>query len=82
MPAITMLLVMRRVPNRPLTYLGMADAAALVAHLGIAEADVVGYSMGGGLAIQLDVRHPQLVRALLLISARTAATGGSPSGWR
>src|SRR6185312_8816339 len=42
--------------DRPLTYEGMADdAAALLAHLVIAEADVVGFSMGGGVAIQLAV---------------------------
>ena len=56
--------------DRPLTYEGMADdAAALLDHLGIAQADVVGYSMGGGAAIQLAIRHPQLVRTLVPISA-------------
>ena len=56
--------------DRPLTYEGMADdAAALLGHLGIAQADVVGYSMGGCAAIQLAIRHPQLVRALVPISA-------------
>ena len=56
--------------DRPLSYQGMADdAAALLAHLGIDRADVVGYSMGGGVALQLTIRHPQLVRALVPISA-------------
>jgi pimeloyl-ACP methyl ester carboxylesterase len=56
--------------DRPLTYEGMADdAAGLLAHLAIPRADVVGYSMGGGVAIQLAVRHPQVVRALVPISA-------------
>jgi pimeloyl-ACP methyl ester carboxylesterase len=56
--------------DRPLSYESMADdAAALLAHLGIAQADVVGFSMGGGVAIQLAVRHPQLVRTLVPISA-------------
>jgi pimeloyl-ACP methyl ester carboxylesterase len=56
--------------ERPLSYEGMADdAAALLDHLGIAQADVVGFSMGGGTAIQLAVRHPRLVRALVPISA-------------
>ena len=56
--------------ERPLTYEGMADdAAALLDHLGIAQADVVGFSMGGGTAIQLAIRHPQLVRTLVPISA-------------
>ena len=34
------------------------DTAALLAHLGIDSADVVGYSMGGGVALQLAIRHP------------------------
>ena len=56
--------------DRPLTYQGMADdAAALLAHLAIARADVVGYSMGGAVAIQLAIRHPQVVHALVPISA-------------
>jgi pimeloyl-ACP methyl ester carboxylesterase len=56
--------------DRPLTYEGMADdAAALLGHLGVAQADVVGFSMGGGTAIQVAVRHPQVVRALVPISA-------------
>jgi pimeloyl-ACP methyl ester carboxylesterase len=56
--------------DRPLTYEGMADdAAGLLDHLGIGQADVVGFSMGGGAAIQLAVRHPRLVRALVPISA-------------
>ena len=56
--------------DRPLTYEGMADdAAALLGHLGIARADVVGYSMGGCAAIQVAIRHPRLVRTLVPISA-------------
>ena len=56
--------------DRPLTYEGMADdAAALLGHLGVAQADVVGYSMGGCAAIQIAIRHPQLVRALVTMSA-------------
>jgi pimeloyl-ACP methyl ester carboxylesterase len=56
--------------DRPITYEGMADdAAALLDHLGIARVDVVGFSMGGGAALQLAVRHPQVLRALVSISA-------------
>ena len=56
--------------DRPLSYESMADdAAALLGHLGVSQADVVGFSMGGGVAIQVAVRHPQLVRTLVPISA-------------
>src|SRR6266540_3977043 len=44
--------------DRPITYEQMADdAAALLRHLGIGNADVYGYSLGGGVALQLAIRH-------------------------
>src|SRR5881398_2067599 len=55
--------------DRPLTYEQMADdTAALARHLEIDNADVFGYSMGGGVALQLAIRHPSLVRKLVLVS--------------
>jgi len=56
--------------DRPITYEQMADdTAALMHHLELGQADVVGYSMGGGIALQLAVRHPELVRRLVVASA-------------
>jgi pimeloyl-ACP methyl ester carboxylesterase len=56
--------------DRPLSYEQMADdVAALIRHLGHEQADVVGYSMGGGTALQLAIRHPELVRRLVVASA-------------
>ena len=56
--------------DRPITYEQMADdTAALLQHLGIAEADVFGYSMGGGIALLLAIRHPEVVRRLVVASA-------------
>lgn len=56
--------------DRPITYERMADdTAALARHLGIDNVDIVGYSMGGGIALQLALRHPALVRKLVLASA-------------
>jgi pimeloyl-ACP methyl ester carboxylesterase len=56
--------------DRPITYEAMADdSAALLRHLGIERADVFGYSMGGGIALQLAIRHPELVRRLVVASA-------------
>jgi pimeloyl-ACP methyl ester carboxylesterase len=62
--------------DRPLTYEQMADdTAALAHHLGIDNADVVGYSMGGGIALQLAIRHPALVRKLVVASASFTSDG-------
>jgi pimeloyl-ACP methyl ester carboxylesterase len=56
--------------DRPITYEQMADdTAALARHLEIERADVVGYSMGGGIALQMAIRHPSLVRRLVVASA-------------
>lgn len=56
--------------DRPLTYEQMADdVAALVRHLEIEEADVFGFSMGGGVALQVAIRHPEVVRRLVVVSA-------------
>ena len=45
------------------------DLATVLRELGYAQVDVLGYSMGGGVAFQLAVQHPQLVRRLALVSA-------------
>lgn len=56
--------------DRPIDLRLMADdIAALIEHLGLDKADVVGYSLGGGVALQLAVRHPEKVRRLVLVSA-------------
>jgi pimeloyl-ACP methyl ester carboxylesterase len=55
--------------DRPLTTRQMAaDTAALLRHLGIEQADLFGYSMGSGIALQLAVDHPELVRKLAVAS--------------
>ena len=65
--------------DRPITYEGMADdVAALLRHLGIDEADVFGYSMGGGAALQLAIRHPGSVRRLVVASASYTSDGMQP----
>lgn len=49
--------------DRPLSCEQMADgAAALLRRLGIARADILGYSMGGTTAVEIGIRHPRLVR--------------------
>jgi pimeloyl-ACP methyl ester carboxylesterase len=56
--------------DRPITYEGMADdMAGLVRHLELDEIDVVGYSMGGGIGLQMAISHADLVRRAALASA-------------
>ena len=67
------------VADRPITYEGMADdVAALLRHLGIDEADAFGFSMGGGVALQLAIRHPDSVRRLVVASASYTSDGMQP----
>ncbi len=48
--------------DRPLRFESMADdIAALVRHLGFERTDVLGYSLGGGVALQTAIRHPEHV---------------------
>jgi pimeloyl-ACP methyl ester carboxylesterase len=55
--------------DRELRFEHMADdTAALLAHLGIEQTDVFGYSLGGSVALHLALRHPGLVRKLALAS--------------
>jgi pimeloyl-ACP methyl ester carboxylesterase len=65
--------------DRPLTYEQMADdVAALIGHLGIEQAGVFGYSMGGGVALQVALRHPEVVRKLVVASASYTSEGMYP----
>jgi pimeloyl-ACP methyl ester carboxylesterase len=45
------------------------DVAALLDHLKIPRADVIGYSMGGEVAMQCAIRHPEKIRKVVVISA-------------
>lgn len=63
--------------DRPLSYEAMADdIAALMNYLKINKADVMGYSLGGGVALQMVFRHPELVGKLIVVS-----TPFSQDGW-
>ena len=63
--------------DRPLSYEQMSDdTAALLRHLDIQQADVFGYSFGGGVGVQLAVRHPGVVRKLVF----AGGTSYSPEG--
>jgi pimeloyl-ACP methyl ester carboxylesterase len=56
--------------DRPIDVRLMADdIAALIDHLGLDRPDVVGYSLGGGVALQTALRHPAKIRRLVSASA-------------
>ena len=66
-------------PARECTLEQMADdVAALIWELGVAPADVVGFSMGSGAALQLAIRHPEAVRRLVVISGSYRHDGMQP----
>ncbi len=44
------------------------DTAELLQQLNIGNADFFGYSLGAGIAVQMALRHPQLVRKLVVAS--------------
>jgi pimeloyl-ACP methyl ester carboxylesterase len=68
--------------DRPLSYEQMADdVAALLRHLEIEEADIFGYSMGGGVALQVAIRHPEVVRKLVPASTSYTSDGVYPEVW-
>jgi pimeloyl-ACP methyl ester carboxylesterase len=65
--------------DRPLSMEQMADdTAAALDQLGAAPADVLGYSMGAGVALRLAVRHPDVVRRLVLASVTYRLDGVHP----
>ncbi|WP_320066818.1 alpha/beta hydrolase [Micromonospora sp. RTGN7] len=65
--------------DRPLRYESMADdVAALIRQLGLGETDVLGYSLGGGVALRLAIQHPELVRRLVLVSTPCRRQGWYP----
>lgn len=55
--------------DRPLSVELMADdLAALIKHLKLDRPDVMGYSLGGGVALQLAIKHPELLGKLVVVS--------------
>jgi pimeloyl-ACP methyl ester carboxylesterase len=65
--------------DRPLSTPQMADdVAAALRHLGIEQADILGYSMGSDVALHFVVRHPEMVRKLVLMSASYNLEGIHP----
>jgi pimeloyl-ACP methyl ester carboxylesterase len=65
--------------DRPLTLEAMADdVAAALRQLGIERADILGYSMGAGVALHAAIRHPDVLRKLILVSVTYNMSGVHP----
>jgi pimeloyl-ACP methyl ester carboxylesterase len=54
------------------------DMAVLLKELSYGQVDVLGYSLGGGVAFRLAAQHPEMVRRLALVSAGYARDGFYP----
>lgn len=68
--------------DRPISYEGMADdVSALLAYLKIDQADVFGYSLGAGVALQTAIRHPQQVGKLIVASGTYQHKGWHPDAF-
>lgn len=65
--------------DRPLSVEQMAeDVAEALEKLSINQVDIFGYSMGGGIALQLTGAYPQLVRKMIIASAAFSQKGNYP----
>src|ERR1700761_1483567 len=66
-------------PGRPLRYEEMADQiAGLIRQLGLDQTDLMGLSLGGGVALRTAIQHPALIRRLVLVSAPFRQDGWFP----
>jgi pimeloyl-ACP methyl ester carboxylesterase len=70
------------IADRPFSFEQSADdAAALMQFLNIEKADFYGYSNGGNIALQIRIRHPALVRKLVVASTMFRRDGLYPEFW-
>lgn len=64
--------------NREISYTDMGnDMTAILKKLGYDKVDVMGYSMGGGVALRVAIQHPEIVRRLVAVSASFAHPEGT-----
>lgn len=69
--------------DRPMSFTTMGDdITALLDHLKIPKADLVGHSFGGASAIRAAIQHPEKVRRLVVISLPYARSGWYPEAQR
>ena len=68
--------------DQPITFEDSADdVAGLLRELKVSQADLLGFSNGASVALQVAVRHPQLVRKLVFASSFTTRAGAQPQLW-
>jgi pimeloyl-ACP methyl ester carboxylesterase len=68
--------------DAPVTFESSADdVAALLRYLKVDKADIFGFSNGASIALQVAIRHPQLVRKLVFASSITRRDGAQPQLW-
>ncbi len=65
--------------DREMTFEAMADdIAALIGHLGLERAAIMGFSLGGGVALRTAIQHPEVVERLVLLSTVFKRDGWHP----
>jgi len=68
--------------DAPFTFETSADdVAALLGYLDVDQADILGFSNGASVALQVAIRHPRLVRRLVFASSMTKRDGAHPQLW-
>jgi pimeloyl-ACP methyl ester carboxylesterase len=68
--------------DAPFTFESSADdVAALLRYLKVDKADIFGFSNGANIALQVAIRHPELVRKLVFASSFTKRDGAQPQLW-
>ena len=65
--------------DRPLDPDSMAnDIAALIKQLNLGKTDIIGYSLGGSVALRLAIQHPELLQKVVLVSCTFKRKGWFP----
>jgi pimeloyl-ACP methyl ester carboxylesterase len=68
--------------DRPFSFEQSADdTAALLDYLQVRPADLFGFSNGGTIAFQVAIRHPHLVRKVVVASGFFSHEGAEPAFW-
>jgi pimeloyl-ACP methyl ester carboxylesterase len=65
--------------GRPFTWAGFGDdIAAVIGHLGLGQADLLGVSLGGAASLRTAIQHPGLLRRLVVVSVPCRRDGWFP----